>query len=134
MKKILLISLFLLGLNFQNCSTVSGPVPGLIYNNLAYTNYISTEIIGSKKGTTCAYNYLAFLGIGDARVTTAASIGGINKITHVEHRGYGLSIGYIVIYNRFCVDVYGEYISNGNAVSSGSTIDTPQAKPLAAKK
>jgi hypothetical protein len=114
---------------FQSCSSMSGPYPGHLYTDVKYTNYVSNEVIGSKKGVSCSNLYLALFSTGDVSVVTTAQKAGINKITHVDHKSYAILPfwGIMPLYNKFCVEVYGEYVEPKVSVKETAAPDVAKA-------
>jgi hypothetical protein len=87
----------------SGCVPVRTPVIGLLFTDVQ--GPIDTEgTIGSKRGEACATSILGIIGTGNASIEKAASNGGIERITNVDHRSTIFLLG---IYGEFCTIVYG---------------------------
>jgi hypothetical protein len=70
---------------------------------------LSNEVKPAKTGRACAFNVLRIVALGDARITTAASNGGITKISSIDSEALNiLTTPWWAIYGRYCTIVKGE--------------------------
>lgn len=72
-------------ISLQSCITTQAGVGGL-YTDVKQGEMATSNIRGSKVGTSKANSYLGLIAVGDASVDTAAKNGGITRISHVDSR------------------------------------------------
>lgn len=88
---------------FSSCM-VSAPGSGAIYTDVKQGEIATSNVRGSKKGTSTANAYLGLIAIGDCSIDTAAKNGGITRISHVDSHKKSI----LGIINTTVTIVYGE--------------------------
>jgi hypothetical protein len=80
------------------------PLTGFVYTGVKYGNTATSTPVGPKTGESCAVSVLGIAAFGDASVDTAAHMGGIASISHVDHKTTSI----LGIYAEFCTEVHGQ--------------------------
>jgi len=80
------------------------PVTGFLYTDAKGSLNVSANQLGSKKGTSCATSILGWIGMGDASIATAASNGGITRISNVDSSNMNI----LGLYAKTCTIVQGD--------------------------
>lgn len=85
MKKTIIrvIAFVALTVSLQSCIATQAGTGG-IYTDVKQGEIATSNVRGSKVGTSKACAYLGLIAIGDASVDTAAKNGGITRISHVD--------------------------------------------------
>jgi hypothetical protein len=108
MKKIVLVTLALAGLALAGCA--STPIKGKntgggsLYSDVQFNERASDNMVGGKRGESCASNVLGIIATGDASAATAAKSAGITKIATVD----GTATNVLSFWAKYCVVVSGE--------------------------
>ena len=106
MKKNIITALVfgLSALAISGCAIVRSPVAGGIYTDVQSGTQATGHAMSKKMGESCAMSILGLVGTGDASITTAAKMGGVRTISHVDE--YATSI--LGVYGKLCTRVYGD--------------------------
>lgn len=80
------------------------PVYGALYTNVNAPFTATSQPTYSKVGTASCLSIFGLIAIGDASIETAAKMGRITKIHHVDYK----TTSFLGIYAKFTVYVYGE--------------------------
>jgi len=85
MKKtfIRVIAVVAIAVGMQSCIATQAGVGG-IYTDVKQGETATSNIRGSKVGTSKACSYVGLVAIGDASIDAAAKDGGITRISHVD--------------------------------------------------
>ena len=67
------------------CMPVASPMTGIIYTEVKYGMYATTEPTATKEGKACGQTILGWVATGDASVTAAKAAGGVTKVAHIDH-------------------------------------------------
>lgn len=84
------------------CGTTQ-PVPGALYADVKGPVGATRLTQGKKEGQACATSYLGLVATGDASIATAAEMGGVKKVTAVDHH----STNILGIVTTYCTIVRG---------------------------
>lgn len=103
MKKFIAIAA-LVALFMPSCQLVASPLMGGLYTNVQAPGPVTSNERGSKVGTAMAETWLGLWAEGDASVNSAATAGGITRISHWDY--HAKSIWFI--HGRFETFVYGD--------------------------
>ena len=107
MKKIILGAMLLSSLAFTSCAYIapSGkPISGALYTGVTTSEIATSNEVGTKVGTSKAFNILGLVSVGEAGIQDAAKDAGITKISHVDYKTTGV-LGLFTITKTI---VYGE--------------------------
>lgn len=89
----------------SSCAMLATPAgAGSLYTDVAHSEAVTSNSVGSKVGTAKVTNYLGAISIGDASVQAAAKSAGIRKISHVDCKKTSI----LGLYATYTVYVYGE--------------------------
>jgi hypothetical protein len=105
MKKLFIIAAVAATALLSSCAG-TGTVCGMggIYTDVKEGVTATSNSVGTKVGTASATNILGIIATGDASISTAASNGGVKKISHIDAHKKSI-LGIFATYEVF---VYGE--------------------------
>ena len=92
-----LASMFLVG-----CAQV-GPTGGIVFHDIKYGQFATTEVNATKTGTACQTSVLSLVAQGDASVDAAKRDGKITKVSSIDSSSFSV-LGF---YNKYCTIVKG---------------------------
>jgi hypothetical protein len=69
--------------------------------------HVEDGVAAAREGRACAWNVLALVAVGDARISTAMRNGGITRLASVDYANFELVPWYLG-FSRFCTVVRGE--------------------------
>lgn len=92
-----------LAVSMNSCIATQAGMGGL-YTDVRQGEMATSNVRGSKMGTSSASAYLGLVAIGDASVETAAQNAGITRISHVDSKKWSI-LGIITTTTTI---VYGE--------------------------
>ncbi len=75
-----------------------------IYTNVTTPVAVTSNVAGSKVGTSSAMNILGIVAIGDAGIDEATKKGGIKNISHVDTQ----TTNVLMLFHKVTTVVYGE--------------------------
>ena len=75
-----------------------------IYGEVATTEEIVAQKLGSKRGESCATSILGLVTTGNATASAAAKVAGITSLSAVEHNTSNI----LGIYSKYCVHAIGD--------------------------
>lgn len=104
MKKIILLSLFILSLT--NCAI--GPTNGLLFTSTNFPGEINpaNDVPVTKKADGCQHQILYLFAFGEAGAGSVASNNGIKRIATIDHSTTSVFAG--LLYQNYCTIVSGE--------------------------
>jgi hypothetical protein len=82
----------------------ASPLTGFIYTGVKHGDTATSTPVGPKTGESCAVSVLGIAAFGDASVDTAAHMGGIASISHVDHK----TTSVLGVYAEYCTEVHGQ--------------------------
>ena len=89
-------------------------ISGLLYSNFEYPSInseqnfiksINRDIKPLKKGESCVVDYLSLIKFGKVSIAKAMNVANITKISDIQYIEKNFAI---LLYNKYCVVVYGE--------------------------
>jgi TRL-like protein family len=104
MMSVRIFSLLVAAHLLTGCVTAASPVVGAIYTAVKFGDSVTSNAVGPKTGESCATSILGLVATGDASVDTAAHLGGISAVSHVDHRTTNI----LGIYSEYCTTVHGQ--------------------------
>lgn len=93
MRKTIIGALLLSALAFSSCAYIApsgNPVSGVLYTGVTDSKIATSNEVGTKVGTSKAFNILGLVSVGEAGIQDAAKDGGITKISHVDTKTTGV--------------------------------------------
>ena len=90
------------------CNVVAGQTHGCILTWIdGPMASIDASLPATREGRACAWNVLALVAVGDARVSTAMRNGRISRLASVDYANFEL-VPWYRVFSRFCTVARGE--------------------------